>query len=91
MQHPELEKSPIKKLVTLAKPHRLVPLCLRNAATKVLKNYKLLDREGNPLESLTTDLENIAIGPRGETTPILNGSWYYDKLIICQRTKPGVN
>ena len=72
MQHPKLEQLLIANLVILAKPQLNFPVRLRNAATKVLKNYKL-NREGKPLERHTTTvLENVATDPRGETIPMLN-------------------
>ena len=48
-----------RKLVVLADPQHGYQVGLRNAATKVLKNYKL-DREGNPVRSPATVALNAA-------------------------------
>ena len=58
-QHPKLEQPLIRKLVVLADPEHGYQVGLRNAATKVLKNYKL-DREGNPVRSHATVALNAA-------------------------------
>ena len=48
MQHPELERPLIDKLVVLANPRHGLQVGLRSAAVKVLNNYEL-DTEGNPV------------------------------------------
>ena len=58
-QHPKLEQPLIRKLVVLADPQHGYQVGLRNAATKVLKNYKL-DREGIPVRSPATVALNAA-------------------------------
>ena len=60
-KHPKLEQQLIRRLVVLANPQHGFQVGLRNAATKVLKNYGL-DAKGNPspVESSATVGSNVS-------------------------------
>ena len=71
MRHPKLEQRLIDKLLELANAQHVFQVGLKNAATKVLSNYKL-NKEGIPLKSPATVLEIVATDPREEATWMLN-------------------